>query len=73
MGYFEDERFRSVSLKVAHAILNTDAKTLIGGGDTLAALKGYRVEKKNIHICTGGGAMLTMLMGKELPAIEALH
>jgi phosphoglycerate kinase len=72
LGYFEDERFQEGSLVVAKAIEQYHPPTLIGGGDTLAVLKKAEISEKNIHICTGGGAMLTMLMGRELPAIEAL-
>jgi phosphoglycerate kinase len=72
LGYFEDERFQEGSLVVARAIEEYHPPTLIGGGDTLAVLKKADISGKNIHICTGGGAMLTMLMGRELPAIEAL-
>ncbi len=73
LGYFEDERFRSSSLAVAKAVGEANAKTLVGGGDTLAALAEARIESKNVHVCSGGGAMLTMLMGKKLPAIKALE
>jgi len=72
LGYFEDERFQEGSLVVAKAIEQNHPPTLIGGGDTLAVLKKADISQENIHICTGGGAMLTMLMGRELPAIDAL-
>jgi len=72
LGYFEDERFQEGSLVVAKAIEQYHPPTLIGGGDTLAVLKRADISQENIHICTGGGAMLTMLMGRELPAIDAL-
>jgi phosphoglycerate kinase len=73
LGYFEDERFRTASLVVAKAVAEANAKTVVGGGDTLAALGKAAVESETLHICTGGGAMLSMLMGKKLPAVEALE
>ena len=73
LGYFEDERFRTASLAVAKAVTETNGKTVVGGGDTLAALGKAAVESDKLHICTGGGAMLSMLMGKALPAVKALE
>jgi 3-phosphoglycerate kinase len=73
LGYFEDKRFQEGSLVVAKTIEQYHPPTLIGGGDTLAVLKRADISQENIHICTGGGAMLTMLMGRELPAIDALR
>ncbi len=72
-GYFEDERFQDGSLSIANAIGEYQPRTLIGGGDTLLVLKKAEISKRNIHVCTGGGAMLTLLMGRKLPAIEALE
>jgi phosphoglycerate kinase len=72
LGYFEDERFQLGSLAVAKTIEEYHPPTLIGGGDTLSVLKKADISQQTIHICTGGGAMLAMLMGRELPAIEAL-
>ncbi len=72
LGYFEDERFQEGSLAVAKTIEEYHPPTLIGGGDTLTVLKKADISQQSIHICTGGGAMLTMLMGRDLPAIEAL-
>ncbi|MDP3991813.1 MAG: phosphoglycerate kinase, partial [Candidatus Colwellbacteria bacterium] len=76
MGYFENKKFAVGSEKIAKAILkNKRAKTVIGGGETIAALplKISKQEYGKIFISTGGGAMLEFLAGKKLPAIEALH
>jgi 3-phosphoglycerate kinase len=73
LGYFEDKRFQEGSLGTARAIEKHHPRTLIGGGDTLLVLKKAKISQENIHICTGGGAMLTLLMGRKLPAIEALE
>jgi phosphoglycerate kinase len=73
LGLFEDERFRRSSLALAKAIGESGARVLVGGGDTLAALAEASIESDRIHVCTGGGAMLTMLMGRALPAIVALE
>ena len=72
-GYFEDERFQAGSLSIARAIEQSSARAIAGGGDTLAALKQVGLSSDNLHLCTGGGAMLNMLMGRELPAVAALR
>ncbi|MDP6545810.1 MAG: phosphoglycerate kinase [Phycisphaerae bacterium] len=72
-GYFEDPRFREGTLAIARAIKNSNAQVLVGGGDTLAALKDVGFSPARVHVCTGGGAMLVMLMGRELPAVTALE
>lgn len=71
-GYYEDSRFKTGTLAIAEALARSSAKALVGGGDTLAALKEIGNESERIHQCTGGGAMLSLLMGKPLPAVEAL-
>lgn len=72
-GYFEDARFKNGTLEIAKAVTdNKQLRTLLGGGDTLTALKEMGESHDNVYICTGGGAMLTMLMGKELIGVKAL-
>lgn len=71
-GFFEDDRFKAGTLEVASAIAQSGAKTLVGGGETVTALQNVDLSASNIHVCTGGGAMLSMLMGRPLPAITAL-
>jgi phosphoglycerate kinase len=71
-GYFEDRRFRKGTLAIARAIKNSNAQVLVGGGDTLAALRDVGFPSARVHVCTGGGAMLVMLMGRQLPAVKAL-
>lgn len=71
-GFVEQEEYRTGTISIARAVAKSNARCLIGGGDTVAALSDFGVSSENIHICTGGGAMLTLLMGRELPAIRAL-
>ncbi|UCD64895.1 MAG: phosphoglycerate kinase [Candidatus Zixiibacteriota bacterium] len=73
LGYIEDERFRNSTVEVARKIGESRAKTLVGGGDTLTVLPDDSFSFDHIHVCTGGGAMLTMLMGRDLIAIRALE
>lgn len=72
MGVFEMEPFREGTAAVARAVAESEAWSVVGGGDSVAAidLVGYR--ERVSHISTGGGAFLEMLEGKELPGIAAL-
>ncbi len=72
MGVFEKKPFSAGSLAVANAMADSDAFTVIGGGDTAAAVAEFGVESKLSHISTGGGASLELLSGKALPGVEAL-
>jgi len=72
MGVFEDENYRLGTDIIAHAIDSTDAFTVIGGGDTEAALKVLDLEANIDHISTGGGAMLDLLSDGNLVALQAL-
>jgi len=72
MGVFEFDAFENGTKVVAHAIADSDAFSIAGGGDTLAAIAKYGIESKIGYISTGGGAFLEVLEGKTLPAFEIL-
>ena len=73
MGVFEVPGFSRGTFKIAHAIAeNVGAISIVGGGDTVAAVHGAEVADKMTHISTGGGASLEFLEGKKLPGVEAL-
>ena len=72
VGVFEFDAFGKGTETLAHAIADSDAFSIAGGGDTLAAIDKYGVESKIDYISTGGGAFLEFLEGKELPAVTAL-
>jgi len=73
LGYFELRPFRKGTAEIAKFVSRLDATTIIGGGDTAAAIKELRLEKRMSHISTGGGASLEYLEGKQLPGIAALQ
>lgn len=73
MGVFEMAPFAHGTMKVAKAVAeNTDAVSIVGGGDSVSAVKQAGVADKITHISTGGGASLEFLEGKTLPGVEAL-
>jgi phosphoglycerate kinase len=72
IGAFEVEEFSGGTEAIAHAIAESKAFKVAGGGDTLAAIDKYHIHNKLDYISTGGGAFLTMLEGKSLPVIAAL-
>jgi phosphoglycerate kinase len=70
---FEFDAFGKGTEVLAHAIADSKAFSIAGGGDTLAAIEKYGVEDKISYISTGGGAFLEFLEGKTLPAVAALE
>ena len=75
MGVFEMEPFAKGTIAVGEAIAAATSKgafSLVGGGDSVAAVKEFHLEDKMSYVSTGGGAMLEMLEGKSLPGIEAI-
>ncbi len=73
VGVFEFDQFGEGTKIIAHAIANTKAFTLAGGGDTIAAIQKYGIYSKVDYISTAGGAFLEFLEGKKLPAVEILE
>jgi phosphoglycerate kinase len=72
VGVFEFPAFENGTKVIAHAIAESSAFSIAGGGDTLAAIAKYGVEQQVGYISTGGGAFLEILEGKTLPAFEIL-
>jgi phosphoglycerate kinase len=73
VGVFEFAAFENGTKVIAQAIAESDAFSIAGGGDTLAAIAKYGIEKDVGYISTGGGAFLEVLEGKTLPAFEILQ
>ena len=74
-GVFEMDKFAQGTIKIAEALAEATSKgcyTLVGGGDSVAAVKKYHLDDKVSYVSTGGGAMLEFLEGKDLPGIAAM-
>ena len=75
MGVFEEPGFAEGTKRIARAVAEMterSARTVVGGGDSVAALGQLRLKEKITHVSTGGGASLELLEGKKLPGVEAL-
>jgi len=76
MGVFEMSNFQNGTKSIAEAIANATEKgafSLIGGGDSVAAINKYNLANRVSYVSTGGGAMLEYMEGKELPGIKAIR
>lgn len=73
MGMFEDDRFAAGTRTVAQAMADTKAFTVVGGGDSAAALAQFKLDDEVDHVSTGGGASLELLENGDLPGLAALR
>ena len=73
VGVFEFDQFGAGTARIARAIAESNAFSIAGGGDTLAAIAKYGIADKVSYMSTGGGAFLEFLEGKKLPAVEILE
>ncbi|MCS7242721.1 phosphoglycerate kinase [Candidatus Caldatribacterium sp.] len=72
LGLFEVDRFAHGTIEIAKKVAESGAIVVVGGGDTVAAIKKAGVERKITHISTGGGASLEFVEGRPLPGVEVL-
>jgi phosphoglycerate kinase len=73
MGVFELEPFAQGTLAVARAVARSNATSVVGGGDSVAAVNAAGVAGDITHVSTGGGAALELIEGKPLPGVVALQ
>ncbi len=73
LGVYEYEKFKRGTLKVAKYVAKSKAVSIVGGGDSIAALQSLGLAKKVTHLSTGGGASLMLMQGKELPCVELVE
>jgi phosphoglycerate kinase len=73
MGVFEIDAFADGTMEIARAVASVDGTTIIGGGDSIAAVAKAGVTDRITHVSTGGGASLEFLGGRRLPGVEALR
>ena len=73
LGVYEYDKFKHGTLKVAKYVAKSKAVSVVGGGDSIAALQSLGLSKRVTHLSTGGGASLMLMQGKELPCVELVE